>query len=268
MQRILKDDDSDIVEDVFGWLGSALSLFFNGGPIVQVIHAFQGKRPYQDMNWISLTLNLVNGTLWGAYGLRKEALQVYVCNLTCAGISLIYLCIYLFFVAKKKPGLSIAYMLDAIALTIELFWIFFKLVGEKEVSGYFAMAVNIFIYAAPGIKIFQAISTMDHTLLPIHISILACICSACWLIYGIYLGSFSVCIPNGLGVVFAALQIIVWGIAKSKGKGQNKGKELPTKTSENERKKSDVEGRKLTVESENIQALNINIDRKPEDIKA
>lgn len=94
MLRNLKHE-SDVAEDVFGWLGSAISLFFNAGPIVQVIRTFQGKCPYQDMNWISLACNFVNGTIWAAYGIRKQALQIYVCNGTCALISLIYFCIYL-----------------------------------------------------------------------------------------------------------------------------------------------------------------------------
>ena len=133
MLRNLKHE-SDVVEDVFGWLGSAISLFFNAGPIVQVIRTFQGKCPYQDMNWVSLACNFVNGTIWAAYGIRKQALQIYVCNgkSTCALIFLIYLCIYLVYVADKKFALSLVYILDYIALSLGLFWIFMGLWEKKK----------------------------------------------------------------------------------------------------------------------------------------
>ena len=266
MLRNLKHE-SDVAEDVFGWLGSAISLFFNAGPIVQVIRTFQGKCPYQDMNWISLACNFVNGTIWAAYGIRKQALQLYVCNGTCALISLIYLCIYLVYVADKKLILSFVYIIDYLALSLELFWIFFGMVGEKEVAGYFAMVINIFVYAAPGIRIFQTIKTMDHTLLPIHISILGCICSACWLIYGIYMASFSVCIPNGLCVFFAVLQIVVWGIAKCKGGSQAQNKEIPVKTVPTEKKKEDGDERKQTTDSDNVKGLiMVQVERKAEEV--
>ena len=141
------------------------------------------------------------------------------------------------------------------------------MVGEKEVAGYFAMVINIFVYAAPGIRIFQTIKTMDHTLLPIHISILGCICSACWLIYGIYMASFSVCIPNGLGVFFAVLQIVVWGIAKCKGGSQAQNKEIPVKTVPTEKKKEDGDERKQTTDSDNVKGLiMVQVERKAEEV--
>ena len=138
--------------------------------------------------------------------------------------------------------------------------------GRKEVAGYFAMVINIFVYAAPGIRIFQTIKSMDHTLLPIHISILGCICSACWLIYGIYMASFSVCIPTGLGVFFAVLQIVVWGIAKCKGGSKVDNKEIPVKTIQNEKKKEEVDERKRTSDSDNAKGLMVQVERKAEEV--
>ena len=80
------------------------------------------------------------------------------------------------------------------------------------------------------------------------------------------MASFSVCIPNGLGVFFAVLQIVVWGIAKCKGGSQAQNKEIPVKTVPTEKKKEDGDERKQTTDSDNVKGLMVQVERKAEEV--
>ena len=78
------------------------------------------------------------------------------------------------------------------------------------------MIFNVLMYAAPGEKIYRVIKTGDYKLIPIWSTIGAAACSACWLIYGLYVGDIYIIVPNGLGVICSIIQLIVYSIFKKK----------------------------------------------------
>ena len=72
------------------------------------------------------------------------------------------------------------------------------------------MIFNILMYAAPGEKIFKVFKTKKYNLIPIFSTIGGFFCSLCWLAFGIYKGDINLIIPNGLGLFFSILQIVVY----------------------------------------------------------
>lgn len=272
MLRLLKKDEGvDYVKEVFGWMGSVLSIFFFFGPLVSVIDTFKGKCSYKKMNPFSLFTNISNCILWVAYGLRLGEKQMYVCNGIGTAFSLVWISIFLVFHAEKKPLLSIFYLILFYDVYIEVFYIFYRLVGEKEVTGYIVLVINVVMYFAPGYKIIQAAKALDSSLLPIHVSILALLSSMCWLIYGIYISNPATYVPNGMGVFFALVQVIVFIVCKVKGpkpKEENKeGSPVPATEMQNQKaeKKDEADDRKKTSDTENALGLLVKIDKKKED---
>ena len=94
------------------------------------------------------------------------------------------------------------------------------------------MAFNILMYAAPGEKMITVIQTKNKELLPIYSSITGLACSLCWFMYGCYISTMSMIIPNGIGILCAILQIGVWLYAYFKAKGGEETKEVATSTDE------------------------------------
>ena len=259
------DEPVNYFKEIFGWIGAALSIFFFIGPLTLVIETFNGKRNYKDMNPYMLFINMSNCVLWVAYGLRLGELQMYVTNGTGTAFSLVWISFYLYFLAEKKPLLAVFYLILFYDIYLEVFYIFFKLVGEKAITGHIVLVINVVMYAAPGYKIFLALKNSDHTLLPIHISFIALASSTCWFIYGLYISNPSTYVPNGIGIVFSVAQVVVYFIAKSRGKNLKKEapKENAVPTTEmGVAKKEDVqEDRKQTADTENALGLLVKVDK-------
>lgn len=268
LTRYHPDEDVNYFKEIFGWFGAALSMFFFFGPLTMVIETFKGKRNYKDMNPYMLFVNMSNCILWVAYGVRLGELQMYVTNGTGAAFTLVWISFFLYFHAERKPLLTVFYLILFYDFYLEVFYIFFKLVGEKAITGYIVLVINVVMYAAPGYKIFLALKNSDHTLLPIHISFIALLNSVCWFIYGIYIFNASTFVPNGLGIVFCLAQVIVWFIARAREKKLKKEapKENPVPTTEmGIAKKDEGEDRKQTTDTENALGLLVKVENMKKD---
>ena len=218
-----------------------------------------------------LFVNMSNCILWVAYGLRLGELQMYVTNGTGTAFSLVWISFFLFFHAEKKPLLTVFYLILFYDIYLEVFYIFYKLVGEKAITGYLVLVINVIMYAAPGYKIFLALKNSDHTLLPIHISFIALASCCCWFIYGLYIFNPSTFVPNGMGIVFSAAQVIVYFIAKTRGKRLKKDapKENPAPPPAMgiAKKEDGGEDRKQTTDTENALGLLVKVENKKNEEK-
>ena len=265
------DEPVNYFKEIFGWIGAALSIFFFIGPLTLVIETFKGKRNYKDMNPYMLFVNMSNCVLWVAYGLRLGEPQMYVANGTGTAFSLVWISFFLFFHAEKKPLLTVFYLILFYDIYLEVFYIFYKLVGEKAITGYLVLVINVIMYAAPGYKIFLALKNSDHTLLPIHISFIALASCCCWFIYGLYIFNPSTFVSKGMGIVFSVAQVIVYFIAKTRGKRLKKDapKENPVPTTEMgiAKKEDGGEDRKQTTDTENALGMLVKVENKKDEEK-
>ena len=162
----------------------------------------------------------MNCILWADYGLVLNKFLVYFANGIGGTITLIWITIYLFFLAKKNVGLACLYTFGLIAGVIGMLILFFKI--SEVITGYVAMVFNILMYAAPGEKIFKVITTKDYKLIPIFSTAGGFLCSLCWFMYGLISQDINLIIPNGLGLFFAILQIVVYLFYYYKSKNELK----------------------------------------------
>ena len=111
--------------------------------------------------------------------------------------------------AKQKVSSALLYV-GCLGISVSgLFLLFYKVV-DVEVTGIIAMVFNVLMFAAPGEKMFRVCKTKQYDLIPIFSTIGGFFCSLCWLMYGVYKGDLKLIIPNGLGLFFSILQIIVY----------------------------------------------------------
>ena len=209
--------DKDVIESIFGWLGSLLSIYFFIAPIHPFTKVFQNKIDYKDSPGILLLFTFMNCILWTVYGFLKDETQIYITNSLGGVITLIWITIYLIYLGKKYFVFSFIINIFLLILIISISHIFYHIVGEDN-TGLIAVMFNVLMFAAPGEKIFQVFKTGKFELIPIFSSIGGFACSLCWLIFGIYKKDLNIIIPNSIGLLFAIFQIIIYLIYNKKNK--------------------------------------------------
>ena len=202
---------SDIIGEIFGWIGSVLAIIFYISPIVPFYSLIKEKITYKETPGVLLMMSFFNCILWGVYGLRGDLIQVWVTNFLGAFITFIFITIFLIYCSEVKIITSLIYNIISLALIVIIFYISYALFNN-DIVGDAATIFNILMYAAPGEKIYKVFQTQKYDLIPIVSSICGLATASCWCIYGIYRKNGNLILPNALGIFFAILQIIVWFI--------------------------------------------------------
>ena len=207
--------NEDKVGDIFGWVGTGISTFFYIAPIVPFIKLIKGEITYKESPGILLICSFMNCILWGDYGLLLDRFLIYFANGIGGVITLIWIVIFIIHYVEKRFAMALLYNLILIVAIVGIAMLFFFIV-PYEVTGKIAMVFNVLMYASPGEKMITAFKTGNYKLIPIWSTLGGTACSACWMIYGIYLVDWNQIIPNALGVIFSIIQIIVFLFYKLK----------------------------------------------------
>ena len=205
----------DLVGDIFGYVGSLISTYFFLAPVVPILKLIKGESSVKDTPGILLICSLLNCILWAMYGLLKDRFLQYAPNGLGGSITLIWITIYLIYLGDKKIHFALLFNLCLIGCIVGLCMLFYFVI-DAELTGKIVLIFNVLMYAAPGEKMYTVCKTGNYKLIPIWSTIGACACSACWLIYGVYVGDIYIIIPNALGVICAIIQLIVYSIFKKK----------------------------------------------------
>ena len=204
-----------LVGDIFGWIGSVISVIFFIVPCVPFYNLIKEKITYKDTPGILLICSVINCIFWVVYGVKLGLTQSFITNAIGAIITTVWICIFLIFWVKKHALKSVGFIVLTLVVFVGIFCVFYYVV-PPTVTGYCAMVFNVLMYAAPGEKIYTVIKTKNHNLIPIYSTIAAFVNSACWLIYGIAYSDINVIVPNVLGLFFAILQVTLYLIIKYK----------------------------------------------------
>ena len=207
--------NEDMVGNIFGWVGTGISTFFYIAPIVPFIKLIKGEITYKESPGILLICSFMNCILWGDYGLLLDRFLIYFANGIGGVITLIWIVIFIIHFVEKKFAMALLYNLILIIAIVGIAMLFFFIV-PYEVTGKIAMVFNVLMYASPGEKMITVFKTGNYKLIPIWSTLGGTACSACWMIYGIYLVDWNQIIPNALGVIFSIIQIIVFLFYKLK----------------------------------------------------
>ena len=203
------DLDKELIKQIFGWKGTALAIIFFLTPAVPIYRLVNEQKKINEIPGLMLICSFMNCILWADYGLLDDAVQVYVANGIGGAISLIWITTYLIFLGKQSIGIALLLIILLMAGVGGISYVFYFIIN-KNITGLCAMVFNVLMYAAPGEKIFRVCKTKQYDLIPIFSTIGGFFCSLCWLMFGVYKNDLKLIIPNGLGLFFAILQVIVY----------------------------------------------------------
>ena len=195
--------------EIFGWVGTGIAIYFYLAPAVPFIKLVNDHLKVNEVPGILLICSFMNCILWADYGLLDDTFQVYLANGIGGAITLIWITIFLIYIGKQNLKIALLYIILLMICVGGISYVFYFLI-DKDITGKVAMIFNILMYAAPGEKIFKVFKTKKYNLIPIFSTIGGFFCSLCWLAFGIYKGDINLIIPNGLGLFFSILQIVVY----------------------------------------------------------
>ena len=211
--------DDEIIKDIFGWTGTGLAIYFFISPVVPFCKLINEQMKINEIPGILLFCSFMNCILWADYGLLDDSFQVYFTNGIGGVITLIWITIYLIYLAKQTIGYALFLVILLMIAIGGISFVFYFLLGKK-ITGWASMIFNVLMYAAPGEKIVRVFKTRQYNLIPIFSTIGGLFCSLCWLMFGVYKGDTNLIIPNALGLFFAILQVIVYIIFYCKKKSE------------------------------------------------
>ena len=211
--------DDEIIKDIFGWTGTGLAIYFFIYPVVPFFKLINEQMKINEIPGILLFCSFMNCILWADYGLLDDSFQVYFSNGIGGVITLIWITIYLIYLAKQTIGYALFLVILLMIAIGGISFVFYFLLGKK-ITGWAAMIFNVLMYAAPGEKIVRVFKTRQYNLIPIFSTIGGLFCSLCWLMFGVYKGDTNLIIPNALGLFFAILQVIVYIVFYCKKKSE------------------------------------------------
>ena len=81
---------------------------------------------------------------------------------------------------------------------------------DLKIVGFIANCVNILNFISPAQRIVRVCREKNYSLIPIVTTVLGCISSFLWLVFGIMINDYNVIVPNTISVLIALFNTLVW----------------------------------------------------------
>ena len=81
---------------------------------------------------------------------------------------------------------------------------------ELKIVGFIANCVNILNFISPAQRIVRVCREKNYSLIPIVTTVLGCVTSFGWLVFGILINDYNVMIPNIISVLIALFNTLIW----------------------------------------------------------
>ena len=204
------------IMDLFGWTGAFISICFFCSPVLNFIKLIKKKIQYKDIHILIILGNYISSIVWLIYGYKISCTQLITCYSIGASISLIWIWIYLINMGKKRMTLTLIYALILSVLTFSLYITLAIIIDDKDTLGEVCFIVCSISYISPTQLLIKVLNKKDYKIIPIFSAVISGLGFGSWTIFGLFQFSATIIIPNLVGFIFSAAQIILYRIYKNK----------------------------------------------------
>ena len=204
------------ITDMFGWIGTIVSICFFASPASQFFFLIRKKIKYSDINIIIIIGNYISSIVWLIYGFSINMKQIKICYCIGALISIVWIWTYLIYMGKKKISQSLIFTMILSALSFATYIILTVVITDKKLIGEVCFIVCSLTYITPAQIIIKVINTKNYKLIPIYSVIISSIGFGSWTIFGLFNFNANIIIPNLVGLAFSLGQIILYRVYKNK----------------------------------------------------
>ncbi|GAV72555.1 MtN3_slv domain-containing protein, partial [Cephalotus follicularis] len=195
----------------------SFGLFLSPSPTMYKIYKKKSVEEFQAIPYIATVMNCM---LWVYYGMpfvTKHNTLVYTINAIGLVIELIYLVILYMYDKQSRIRKQIMFgLLGEIILMVAI--ILGTLLGIHKFSardipvGVMCDIFNIIMYFSPLAIARKVIRTKSVKYMPLWLSVTGFVNAVLWTAYGLIIYDLFILISNGCGVVFGAMQLILYGV--------------------------------------------------------
>ncbi|XP_058786845.1 bidirectional sugar transporter SWEET1-like isoform X2 [Vicia villosa] len=207
----------DVAHFLFGIFGNASALFLFLAPVITFKRIIVNKSTEQ-FSGIPYVMTLLNCLLSAWYGLpfvSPHNILVSTINGTGAVIEIIYVLTFIIFAPKKEKikifGLFTGVLsVFSVVVSVSLF----ALHGtpRKIFCGFAAAIFSVIMYGSPLSIMRLVIKSKSVEFMPFFLSLFVFLCGTSWFIFGLLGHDPFIAVPNGLGSVLGAIQLILYFI--------------------------------------------------------
>ena len=204
------------IKDIFGWIGTVITICFLSSPFPNFIKLIKKKIQYKEINILIILGNYISSLVWLIYGYKISCTQLITCYAIGSFISLIWIWIYLIHMGKQKITLTLICAILLSALTFALYIILSIIIDDKDTLGEVCFIVCSLSYISPTQLLIKVLNKKDYRIIPIYSAIISSLGFGSWTIFGVFQFSATIIIPNLVGFIFSAMQIILYRVYKNK----------------------------------------------------
>ena len=207
----------DNLEDIFGWVALALTMFIYISPTIPFFNVLRGLISYEETPGILVSATYVNCFCWYIYGDMIFSDQVKICNCIGAICSLCFITIYLVYEIKKYTLDAILNALIIITGSYATYRGLTIVVDDEAIIGKICNLTSIIVFSYPIYLIYKIIREKNnYVLIQIYTAWISLFAYGCWVIYGILIKDVYLLIPNVIGIILSIIQICIYIIFKEK----------------------------------------------------
>jgi hypothetical protein len=117
---------------------------------------------------------------------------------------------------KKKMTITLIYALLLSVLTFALYIVLAIIIDDKDTLGEVCFIVCTLSYISPTQLLIRVLNKKDYRMIPIYSAVISSLGFGSWTIFGLFKFSATIIIPNLVGFIFSAVQIILYRVYKNK----------------------------------------------------
>nr|QUJ17882.1 SWEET2a [Hemerocallis fulva] len=191
----------------------AFVLFVSPLPTFRRIIRNRSTEQFSGLPYVYSLLNCLICFWYGLPFVSQGVILMCTVNSVGAAFQLVYITVYILFADSsgkvKISGLLIA-VFGAFALVMYSTLQYFDHGMRKLVVGYLSIATLISMFASPLSVINLVIRTKSVEFMPFYLSLATFLMSISFFAYGMLLQDFFVYLPNGIGSILGAIQLLLY----------------------------------------------------------
>ncbi|KAL6661471.1 hypothetical protein ACP70R_000855 [Stipagrostis hirtigluma subsp. patula] len=208
----------DTIRTVIGVIGNgtALVLFLSPVPTFCRIWQMGSVEQYSPIPYVATLLNCMTWVLYGLPLVHPHSMLVITINGTGMAIELAYVTLFIVYSAGAARRRALLLLAGELAFVAVVAVLVLTLVHTHErrsmVVGILGVLFGTGMYAAPLIVMKMVIQTKSVEYMPLSLSLASLVNGICWTAYALIGFDLYITIPNGLGVLFAVAQLVLYAV--------------------------------------------------------
>ncbi|KAF5774706.1 putative SWEET sugar transporter [Helianthus annuus] len=207
---------ADLAQTAFGIIGNVTALVLFLSPVPTFIQIVK-KGAVEQFSPVPYLVTFVNCGIWVLYGLpmvHPHSLLLVTVNAAGFLIETIYLLLFLIY-SNRKQRIKVQLIMLAELVFLTILSLLALTVAHttkvrSDIVGPIAIVGNIMMYAAPLSVMKLVITTKSVEFMPFFLSLFSLLNGVSWTVYALIRFDPYIVIPNGLGSLLGAAQLILY----------------------------------------------------------